>query len=196
VQLRPLTRLRLAFFALGTVLLVPFAFLLDAVEHRVETQRRLRHQVVADRIFDELERELTAVLDGESARPSAAYDEATRSDTWAPFVLGYFKLNLSPGTGAPTLLGRDQLDPTRVGRLNGALAIFVAAREHAPAPSITAPRVIAPATPAAPLGDEKVTNTSTPDVLQKLNRGQEARSINSLPAKDYRAKKRDPLQGY
>ena len=89
MRLRPLTRLRLYFFALGAVLLAPLGFLLSAMDDRVQAQRRLRHEVVAERIFDELERELTLVLESEALRPSSAYEAATRIEAWAPFVVGY-----------------------------------------------------------------------------------------------------------
>ncbi|HTU58807.1 MAG TPA: hypothetical protein VMF89_10245, partial [Polyangiales bacterium] len=88
---RALTRLRIAFLLLGAALLVPLALLLRSVDSRLEAQRRLRHELVAERIFDEMEGELTALLSREEARPSDAYVGAgTRVENWAPFVVGYF----------------------------------------------------------------------------------------------------------
>ena len=188
-RLRPLMRLRLAFLGLGAVLLVPFGFLLDAVESRVEAQRQLRHEVVAERIFDELERELTAVLEGESARPSSAYDEVTRTDSWAPFVLGYFKLRLERGVDATTLLGREQLDPDRVQRLNEVLTAF-AASHHSGSPGTPLPELR-----VEPRPQKTFAAKSSLDVLQKLNRGQEARSRRKAPETD-RKFSSDSLQGY
>jgi hypothetical protein len=202
VRLRPLTRLRLAFFALGAVLLTPLAFLLVAIEGRVEAQRRLRHEVVAERIFDELERELTAVIEAESARPSAAYDEPTRSETWAPFVVGYFKV----GAAGLELLARDQLDSARTARLSGVLSALSAPPsgrrlgQLAPAlaPAIQESAVVAaPVVAAAP--ERQFAAKSTPDVLQKLNRGQESRiqrKAAAPTASGSKSKQQDPMMGF
>ncbi len=117
-RLSPLTRLRLAFAGLGVLLLTPLSFLLESIDDRLEAQRRLRHEIVAQRIFDELERELTRVLEQEGERPSAAYDaDATSVETWAPFVVGYFKTS----SGGVELLGASQLDPGRRNELAIAL---------------------------------------------------------------------------
>jgi hypothetical protein len=88
---RTLTRLRLAFIALGVVLLLPLALLVRSASERLEEQRKLKHEVVAERIFDEMERELVALLERERARSSDAYAATnTRPESWAPFVVGYF----------------------------------------------------------------------------------------------------------
>jgi hypothetical protein len=88
---RTLTRMRLAFVALGVALLLPLALLVRSASARLEEQRKLKHEVVAERIFDEMERELVALLERERARSSEAYAATnTRPETWAPFVVGYF----------------------------------------------------------------------------------------------------------
>ena len=88
---RALTRLRAAFIALGVLLLLPLGLLVRSAAARLEEQRRLKHEVVAERIFDELERELAALLARERARSSDAYAATnTRPSSWAPFVVGYF----------------------------------------------------------------------------------------------------------
>ena len=213
MSLGPLTRLRLAFVGLGVVLLAPLGFLLGAVDERVEAQRRLRHEVVAERIFDELERELTALLTAESARPSSAYDEPTRVDAWAPFVVGYFK-------GSPSgveLLAADQLDASRVARLREALGTPDNEKAR-PAPRPTTAGATdmliddfemtldPPMDPTQlSLGDAKSAARlprmksfpprSSPDVLQKLNRSQEERVRSSTPRP--RPKEgEDPMQRY
>lgn len=87
-----LARLRLGFVMLGALLLLPLFLLLREAEARFEFQRRLRHEIVAERVFDEMERELTALLEHERARPSSAYDNPkTQVDRWSPFVVGYFR---------------------------------------------------------------------------------------------------------
>ncbi len=182
MHLRPLTRLRLAFVALGVALLAPLAFLLDAVDDRIQTQRRLRHEVVAERIFDELERELTALLDGESARPSAAYDEATRIEAWAPFVVGYFK----SGPQGVELLARDQLDNERTARLTDALGALSEAKAEPLGQGVSLEPV--------PVRQKSFAPKSSPDVLQKLNRGQDERSRSNAPRRE--GKSLDPMQRY
>jgi hypothetical protein len=182
--------LRLAFVALGAVLLTPLGFLLDAVDERIEAQRRLRHDVVAERIFDELERELTTVLESESARPSAAYGEPTRIEAWAPFVVGYFKLGLGLAANSPVLLAREQLDTARTRRLSDVLAEFARAKGGTLGQIVTpVPERVAQERPA-----RSVKAKSSVDVLQKLNRSQEERSRKSARPKEQGAKSLDPMQ--
>jgi hypothetical protein len=164
VRLQPLTRLRVAFVALGVVVLTPLGFLLNAFNERLEAQRRLRHEVVAERIFDELERELTVLLESESARPSSAYDEATRAETWESFVVGYFKRS-AKGT---ELLARDQLDSSRVARLTFALD---ASRD----PRRGADGAGGPEESSGDNPRSQYMPQSSPDVLRKLNRSLEER---------------------
>jgi hypothetical protein len=115
---RALTRLRIAFLLLAAALLLPLALLLRSVDARMEAQRRLRHELVAERIFDEMEGELTALLQHEDARPSDAYVGAsTRVENWAPFVVGYFTRD-SRGV---QIVAKPQLGAERVRRLEAAL---------------------------------------------------------------------------
>ncbi|MET0385850.1 MAG: hypothetical protein ABW321_07820 [Polyangiales bacterium] len=110
----PLTRLRLAFVVLAAALLVPLALLLRSVESRLEAQRRLRHEIVAERVFDEMERELTQLLLREGERPSAAYDATeTRVASWAPFVVGYFTRD----DDQLRVIAAEQLTAARVARV-------------------------------------------------------------------------------
>jgi hypothetical protein len=194
VHVRPLTRLRLWFVALGVLLLTPLGFLLDAMDERVEAQRRLRHEVVAERIFDELERELTALLDAESARPSAAYDEPTRAEAWAAYVVGYFKL----GADGVELIAGDQRDAARSARVKGALRTLVGAQGQPPPPSEELGASLLPTTslptPRSPAPQRAFEPKSTPDVLQKLNRSQEERSRSNVSRRP--SKSLDPMQRY
>jgi len=138
MHLASLTALRVAFAVLGVALLTPLFFLSRSVEERLEAQRRLRHEIVAERIFDEMEGELTALLRAERARPSSAYDTTqTRVDSWAPFVVGYF-------THDGQLLhlpARGQLGETRAARVEGA-ALAVLPKLQPPPPSKVAIEVV------------------------------------------------------
>lgn len=203
MRLTLIARLRVGFVLLGVALMAPLAFVIHSVNERVEAQRRLRHQVVAERIFDELERELTAVLELESERPSAAYDAGnTNADAWAPFVVGYFKT--SDG-GATELVAATQLHPARRERLRRSLARWThdeldqreRQAEPEPAPPGAAPTRLAPS-PGPALAPAPVkaparspASKTSPEILRQLNRAREVRSKAqkkqgaSDPLKDY-----------
>jgi len=180
MRLSALNRLRLAFCGIGALLLGPLGLLAHSVNERLEAQRRLRHEVVADRIFDELERELTAMLTQEFARPSSVYDAASIDAGGAvPYVLRYF----TSADGRHNLLGGQQSDDERGRRAAwaldewarrqpaaaGAASIDEAAR---PMQRRTAP----PGAPVAPVQPAPASPRSSPEILKKLNRGQQERS--------------------
>lgn len=128
-----LTRLRVGFVVFGALLLLPLYGVLQEMDARLEDQRRLRHQIVAERIFDEMERELTTLLEVERSRPSAAYDATqTRVSSWSPFVVGYFTRD-SQGLRMPA---RGQLSATRSMRVEQAVAqVWAPSLSPAPAPA-------------------------------------------------------------
>ncbi len=164
-----LKRLRAAFVALGVVLLGALHLLVSSALARLDRQRALRHEVVAERIFDELERELTAHLIVESERPSEAYDAvSTRPSAWAPFVVGYFTVS-----DGHHVVAREQLGPARVQRLEQALASVWPAPAAVPKPTPTPPDLSALDQPAREVPKSKV--QSSPEVLRRLNRASEER---------------------
>jgi hypothetical protein len=190
VRLKPLTRLRLGFLVLGALLLGPLGLLWSTANQRLETQRRLRHEVVGERIFDELERELTDLLDREARRPSLAYDTPTRPDAWAPFVVGYF----TAGRAEPEILAQSELAPERRQRMAWAIAQWqkrfgttgpVPERSLETRPEgAKAERAVLPAPPApAPAVSPKSASAverpsvprTSPDILRQLNRAGEVR---------------------
>lgn len=95
-------------FALGSlVLLVPIALLVHRALDSAAVERRMRHQVVAERLFDEMERALTVFVLREEERPFDQYrfapprpdrpDAPERSPLaygpeW-PFVIGHFQID-------------------------------------------------------------------------------------------------------
>ncbi len=85
------SRLRAAFLLLGGVLLSGLAFLSLTVSERLKEARTEREEMVASRVFDELEREVSSFLEGEAARPRYASLLSTDPASWAPFVVGYFR---------------------------------------------------------------------------------------------------------
>ncbi len=99
-------RFRLLFFVVAAALLVPAVLLARRALQSVEIERDARHQTVAERLFDEMERALSGFLAAEEQRPFGHYAREytpageprgvlTRSPLAAPptlpFVIGYFQ---------------------------------------------------------------------------------------------------------
>ena len=96
-------RLRVTFLALALLLLLPLGLLVGRALVSLANERELRHQIVAERIFDEMERELTALVRREEERPFEHYRSYYVSEPSGasirspladppdePFVLDYF----------------------------------------------------------------------------------------------------------
>jgi len=177
---RTLIRLRFAFVALGLALLVPLALLLRSAAGRLEEQRRLKHEVVAERIFDEMERELVALVEHERERPSGAYAATnTSARSWAPFVVGYFTYD----AGGPKITARTQLTAERATLVSSAAnrswQSWVGARQErvskqdAPAAEPAAVHGLTSERPPA------VGSPKQEAVLRKLNRAQLKRAPGS-----------------
>lgn len=177
---RALTRLRIAFLLLGAALLLPLALLLRSVDSRLEAQRRLRHELVAERIFDEMEGELTALLSREEARPSDAYVGAgTHVENWAPFVVGYFTRD---ARGAQ-IVAKPQLAPERSRRLEATLQRVgrgTASEEARPSPSRTSGMDAPAAAPSGAFQALEETEGAAQPTDKKAKR--EARSAQHEPA--------------
>jgi len=113
-----IARVRFAFGSLLCMLLGGVLLLLDTALDRLERERVMRHEVVAARVFDELERELNAHLERESARPSSVYDApSSQVERWAPYVVGYFTVD-----DDYRVLSRAQLPAARSARIQAALS--------------------------------------------------------------------------
>src|SRR5689334_9170462 len=82
-------RIRIAVAALALALSVPLALLVSRAVQSVALERDARHRVVAERVFDEMERALSTFLQQEETRPFDGWAEAEPS---VPFALGYFQL--------------------------------------------------------------------------------------------------------
>jgi signal transduction histidine kinase len=155
-----LAPLRWAFLALGAALLMAVGLPLHSALSRLDEQRLIRHRMVAERVFDEAEREVSSVLQLEAKRPSDAYDaQDTDPDNWAPFVVGYYRRE-------PELhiVAEDALPEERSARVRAAVASVRAVLDAAP---------VSAASPADAATDEHI--RSSPDVLRQLNRGVKVR---------------------
>ncbi|MGH7899558.1 MAG: sensor histidine kinase [Candidatus Binatia bacterium] len=89
-------RFRVLFVGVSLVLLGLMALLVHRALGGVALERQMRHQAVAERVFDEMERALSNLLETEEARPLERY--AIDVDPPPPsFVVGYFEVD---STGA------------------------------------------------------------------------------------------------
>src|SRR2546423_8660532 len=101
-------KFRAQFLLVAVALLVPTALLVVRALQSVELERRVRHETVAERLFDEMERALSEFLTREEGRPFGEYGfvytppgglpgELVRSPLSQPpalpFVVGYFQID-------------------------------------------------------------------------------------------------------
>jgi len=89
--------LRRRFVLVAVGVLVPVALLVWRALGSVAVERRTRHEVVAERLFDEMERALSGLLAREEARPVEAYGVGgpvpLAPATDQPFVIGWFEID-------------------------------------------------------------------------------------------------------
>jgi signal transduction histidine kinase len=168
-------RLRLVFFVLAALLWLPLVGLVVYALRTVEQEEAGRYKAVAERIFDEMERELTETLKREDERPSTDYEtlgQGPLSDL--PFVVGHFERR---GGASPTHTAW-RGDPEAVQRLFGpplSLLALNASQPREQAPGST--RELAQAG----------VGSKTYDALSSLNRGAWSRDQSG------RRKARSPL---
>ena len=101
-------KFRAQFLLVAVALLVPTGLLVLRALESVELERRVRHETVAERLFDEMERALSEFLTREEGRPFGEYGfvytppgglpgELVRSPLsqppTLPFVVGYFQID-------------------------------------------------------------------------------------------------------
>src|SRR6185436_1564355 len=90
-------RIRIAVALVALALAVPLALLVSRAVQSVALEREERHRVVAERVFDEMERALSTFLQQEEARPFDGWADVEPS---SPFALGYFQLAPDGATSA------------------------------------------------------------------------------------------------
>ena len=118
-------RLRVTIVAAALVLCLPMGLLVSRALKSVEAEKDMRHEIVAERVFDEMERELTGFLRVEEERPFEHYryfylpeEDATlmRSPLAdlpeASFVIGHFQVDVGGAVSTPLVDG--ELVPTPV----------------------------------------------------------------------------------
>jgi signal transduction histidine kinase len=162
----PLARLRLAFLGLGALLLASVLGLLLSALSRLAEQRNLRQRTVAERVFDEVEREIGTVLQHEAERPSQAYDPIeTDPSRWSRFIVGYYRRD--PGL---QLVAEASLGDSRAAHMR-ALVQSVEAQLSAASARLERERERGELQAARTLPDPSPSAPESPDVLRRLNRG-------------------------
>ncbi|MGH0037568.1 MAG: ATP-binding protein [Myxococcota bacterium] len=120
-----MTRIRLALVGLALAVALPVGGLLARALQSAQAERQIRHDAVAGRTFDEMERVLSAWLEREESRPFDAYrfyvgEGAARvrsplsREPAEPFVLGAFQVD-PDGTLHTPLRPRDEAEARRRG---------------------------------------------------------------------------------
>ena len=85
-------RFRVLFVVFALALLAPLAVLIQRARHSAALERQMRHQAVAERVFDEMERGLSRLLEGEEGRPFDQYTDTAQAPSW-PFLIGRFQVD-------------------------------------------------------------------------------------------------------
>jgi signal transduction histidine kinase len=86
--------LRIAFVLLALALAVPLGLLVSRALSSVALERATQHRVVAERVFDEMERALSRFLEREEERPFEEYRAALLlgQAPGEPFLVGHFQI--------------------------------------------------------------------------------------------------------
>ncbi len=90
-------RLRIVLVLLSVALALPVLLLVLRARDGERLERELRHQAIAARAFDEMERRLTTLLEAEEGRSFESYreliDSAARPPADLPgYVIGHFQI--------------------------------------------------------------------------------------------------------
>lgn len=173
-------RLRLVFIVLAALLWLPLLGLVIHALRTLEQEEAGRYKAVAERIFDEMERELTEALKREDERPSQDYAlETTRPLSDLPFVLGHFERN--PQSGLRHTPFTREAEAVQRALDDGSLALAVASN---------------PARGQAPGSTQELAQqgvgSKTYDSLSSLNRGVWSREQSNLRKKSGSLPASDP----
>ena len=112
-------RIRLVFLLIAVLLLVSMGLLVQRALESVALERQVSHRAVAERLFDEMERELSRILRVEEERPFAHYrfdpfgDEVVGrggggpastlvASASLPYVAGYFQIDPDGSFSSPS----------------------------------------------------------------------------------------------
>ena len=104
-------RIRTVFLLLAVVLCFCLALVVHKALESVDSERAMRHRVVADRIVDEMERELSSWLEVEEGRPFAHYRYSYVPDDSAVQLFNLSRSPLSRPPEDPFLVCYFQIEP-------------------------------------------------------------------------------------
>ncbi len=109
-------RIRIGFALLALLLLLPLGLLLNRTLQSLNLEREMRHEIVASRVFDELERVLSEFLRVEEGRAVDQYSPVLKTGAPSPlaelpttgFIIGHFQLDAEGILSTPYALeGKD-----------------------------------------------------------------------------------------
>jgi signal transduction histidine kinase len=191
-------RIRWTLLLLALGIALPAGLIVQRAIASLELESAVRHEAVAERILDEMERSLSAFLLREESRPPADYAPSSENarlrrgsfeNADEPFIVGWFSLDARGNARTLTVDAdgesriasaiRDVLSPR-----SPAPNRETAAGENGPAAgrtqslgtrSLSKDRA-GKAQLAAPLDEEELVESNAYDVLQSLNRAQRLRS--------------------
>lgn len=172
-----MNRLRLVFCVLAGLLWLPLLGLVFHALRSAEQEEAGRYQAVAERLFDEMERELTQLLEREQQRPLDDYDFGSGGpNSYATCVLGYFERNDADqlSHGAWRHSGEEIEQALSASRPLMAATTPSAVRDQAPGSTQALAQLVPP--------------SKTYDALSSLNRGvwsrsqgESRRGVSSIP---------------
>ncbi len=109
-----LRNIRLLFGLVSASILLATILLIKPALDGIEAEQELRHQILADRVFDEMERELSSFLRREEERPVQHYQNAPGSSILSPkpedFVMGYFQIEPEGSVTTPYIRDGDSVE--------------------------------------------------------------------------------------
>jgi signal transduction histidine kinase len=104
-------RLRARFAVLTVALLLPVGLLIQRALSSAEFERRTRHEIVAERVLDEMERELSRLVEREEARPFGHYQFYFRPEGKVAGTVPVAQSPLARTPGPGFVVGHFQIDP-------------------------------------------------------------------------------------
>lgn len=202
-------RLQILFALFAIALIAPVGLLVQRSLESIALERRTRQQAVAERIFDEMERSLSGLLEREEVRPIEGYEQAG-SGADAAFVVSRFQVDAEtapaqlaarPGEGGP-LINRvlppaDALDAEIARYFRGSRSSVEEAEARdlqAPGTTVRLNGDLDEKKEASSKGAKRKQNVSEYDALRSLNKALEERVVGRARAPSRREVEATPPQ--
>jgi signal transduction histidine kinase len=104
-------RIRIVFLLLAVALLGPMWLFLERALASVALEKEARHRTVAERVFDEMERELTRLVEDEEARPFGHYRFYYVPESISQASIAVARSPLAAASASAYVVGYFQIDP-------------------------------------------------------------------------------------